>query len=97
MFIRYLVSITQVLKVPYFGMSVEIFLLIYLFDSSIASTFYQNYSYGESADEIGGKLVLSQSILSVSVINSLVAFNVIHETIGELLFFSSILNTTRDK
>jgi hypothetical protein len=51
-----------------------------------------------TADVTGGKpiAVLLQSILGVSAINPLVAFNNIHGGKREVLFFYFVPNTTRD-
>jgi hypothetical protein len=51
-----------------------------------------------TADVTGGKpiAILSQSVSGVSAINPLVAFYDIHEKRGEVLFFCSVPDTTRD-
>jgi hypothetical protein len=62
-------------------------------------TFYQNdLAMRNTADVIGGKRVaaLSQFISDVSTVNPLVAFYDIHGRKGEVLFFCSVPDPTRD-
>jgi hypothetical protein len=66
---------------------------------SETSTLYQNYlAMRNTGDVTGGKpiVVRSQSISDVSAVNPLVAFYDIHGRKGEVLFFCSVPDTTRD-
>jgi hypothetical protein len=67
--------------------------------STKAQTFYQNdLAMKNTSDIIGGKPIAFrlQSVSGVSAVNNLVTFYDIHGRKGDVLFYSSVLDTTQD-